>query len=294
MKFLAKLSVVILILGGILFGIGNAMGGTVYSSWYDGRLHPWHEAKNIGFSSYDSLYHTIHEQVHDIIYDVREGVLDAVHDIPSVPSTFPNSDIEQIESNASTFWSNHIKNLVLDLGCGTYTIQRGTEFSISGTGLEQIETWTDADTWHVSYYDNSHHSHNHNYAAEIAQRAVTITIPEGMTFQEVELNVGISSVTLCELTADEISFAVGAGQLSTAPLTTNSLSAEVGVGTAAIQLADRWENYHYDLESGLGSITVNGEALVNEFAGESSGGHGSRALDFTVGMGEIQVTTKQS
>ena len=293
MKFLAKLSVVILILGGILFGIGNAMGGTVYSSWYDGRLHPWHEAKNIGFFSYDSLHHTIQEQVHDIVYDVRDSVLDAVHDIPSVPSALPNCDIEQIENNASAFWRNNIKNLEFNLGCGTYTIKRGTEFSISGTGLEQIETWADADTWYVSYND-SHHSHKNHHEAEAAQRAVTITIPEGMTFQEVELNAGISNVTLCELTADDIRFAVGAGKLSTAPLTTNSLSAEVGVGTAAIQLADRWENYHYELESGLGSITVNGEALVNEFAGESSGGHGARALDFTVGMGEIQVTTKQN
>lgn len=283
MKFLAKLSVVILILGGILFGIGNAMGGTVYSSWYDGRLHPWHEAKNIGFSSYDSLHHTIHEQVHDIVYDVREGIADAMYEISPAPPTL----------SESSFSSNNIKNLEFNLGCGTYTIKRGTEFSISGTGLEQIETWADADTWYVSYND-SHHSHKNHHEAEAAQRAVTITIPEGMTFQEVELNAGISNVTLCELTADDIRFAVGAGKLSTAPLTTNSLSAEVGVGTAAIQLADCWENYHYELESGLGSITVNGEALVNEFAGESSGGHGSRALDFTVGMGEIQVTTKQN
>lgn len=286
MKFLAKLSVVILILGGILFGIGNAMGGTVYSSWYDGRLHPWHEAKNIGFSSYDSLRHTIHDQVHDIVYDVREGIADAMYEIsPASPAL-----------SESSFSSNNVKNLEFNLGCGTYTIKRGAEFSTSGTGLEHIKAGIDADTWYVSYndYNDSHHSQKCHHDAEMAQRAVTITIPEGMTFQEVELNAGVSSVALCALTADEISFAVGAGQLSTAPLTANSLNVEVGMGTAAIQLADHWENYHYELESGLGSITVNGDPLVNEFAGESSGGQGARALDFTVGMGKIQVTTKQN
>lgn len=293
MKFLCKFSVVILILGGILFGIGNAMGGTVYSAWYDGRLHSWHEARNIGFFGFpdrytvDSFRHTIQEETFDLIHDAQSELLNTVHDIPT-PSVPDMEDIENTQNTASAFYSNDVKNLEFNLGCGKYTIQRGTEFSVSGTGLEQIKSWADADTWHVSY------SSPYQKDDAAAQRAVTITIPEDMTFHDIELNAGVSSVTLCALTADEINFTVGAGKLSTAPLTTNSLSAEVGVGSATIQLADPWESYHYEIESGLGTITVNGAPLANKFAGKSSGGQGARALDFTVGMGTIQITSKQN
>lgn len=40
MKFLAKLAFVVLILGGILFAAGHAMGGSVYSAWYNGCTPP--------------------------------------------------------------------------------------------------------------------------------------------------------------------------------------------------------------------------------------------------------------
>ena len=39
MKWLAKLAALVLIIGGIVFAVGIAMGGTVYSSWYGGRQH---------------------------------------------------------------------------------------------------------------------------------------------------------------------------------------------------------------------------------------------------------------
>lgn len=81
MKFLTKLSVMLLIVGAILFGVGNAMGGTVYSSWYDGHLHSWQEAKNIGFYSYDSLRYVLHEQAHDIIEEIRESFSDAAYEL---------------------------------------------------------------------------------------------------------------------------------------------------------------------------------------------------------------------
>lgn len=81
MKFLTKLSVMLLIVGAILFGVGTAMGGTVYSSWYDGRLHAWQESKNIGCYSYDSLRDVLHEQAHDIITEIRESFSDAAYEL---------------------------------------------------------------------------------------------------------------------------------------------------------------------------------------------------------------------
>ena len=73
MKFLAKLAVVVLILGGILFAAGHAMGGSVYSAWYNGALHPFREAFSIGWSSWQN-------ERGDIVNDAKDAARDALDD----------------------------------------------------------------------------------------------------------------------------------------------------------------------------------------------------------------------
>lgn len=73
MKFLAKLAVVVLILGGILFAAGHAMGGSVYSAWYNGALHPFRETFSIGWSSWQN-------ERGDIVNDAKDAARDALDD----------------------------------------------------------------------------------------------------------------------------------------------------------------------------------------------------------------------
>ncbi len=73
MEFLAKLAVVVLILGGILFAAGHAMGGSVYSAWYNGALHPFREALSIGWSSWQN-------ERGDIVNDAKDAARDALDD----------------------------------------------------------------------------------------------------------------------------------------------------------------------------------------------------------------------
>lgn len=78
MKFLAKLAVVVLILGGILFAAGHAMGGSVYSAWYDGVLHPFREVFSIGWNS-------AHERiVDDALRDAKDAARDALDEARDV------------------------------------------------------------------------------------------------------------------------------------------------------------------------------------------------------------------
>ena len=76
MKFLAKLAVFILILGGILFAVGYAQGGHVYSVWYDGHLHSWQETRSIIF---EEIQDTI-EDIQDTIEDIQDELSDAIYD----------------------------------------------------------------------------------------------------------------------------------------------------------------------------------------------------------------------
>lgn len=77
MKFLAKLAFVVLILGGILFAAGHAMGGSVYSAWYNGALHPFREAFSIGWSSWQNERGDIVDDAKDAARDALDDALDA-------------------------------------------------------------------------------------------------------------------------------------------------------------------------------------------------------------------------
>lgn len=84
MKFLAKLAAVVLVIGGVLFAVGHAMGGEVYSARYGGVLHPWREALSIGWSGiWDD--HTDHwygfgDSVRDAVDDAQNAANDALDD----------------------------------------------------------------------------------------------------------------------------------------------------------------------------------------------------------------------
>lgn len=62
MKFLVKLCIVFLVLGGVLFATGHALGGVVYSSWYNGRLYPFHMSHKVGIYLLDPAL--IHMDAH--------------------------------------------------------------------------------------------------------------------------------------------------------------------------------------------------------------------------------------
>lgn len=177
MKFLAKLAVVVLILGGILFAAGHAMGGSVYSAWYNGALHPFREALSIGWSSWQN-------ERGDIVNDAKDAARDALDEARDAVGHHPESEHTGSMQNGETAFSdNHTKNLAFSLGRGEYTIVRGQDdqFSISGTGLDALTNWVDSDTWNISYEERQ---------SKQGDRKVTITLPQNSRPEQVELNIG--------------------------------------------------------------------------------------------------------
>ena len=80
MKWLAKLAALVLIIGGIVFAVGIAMGGTVYSSWYGGRLHPWRESFKIGWDGHRRSVRQTGDYVVDSVDDTVDDALDGAFD----------------------------------------------------------------------------------------------------------------------------------------------------------------------------------------------------------------------
>lgn len=279
MKFLAKLAVVVLILGGILFAAGHAMGGSVYSAWYNGALHPFREALSIGWSSWQN-------ERGDIVNDAKDAARHALDEARDAVGHHPESEHTGSMQNGETAFSdNHTKNLAFSLGRGEYTIVRGQEdqFSISGTGLDALTNWVDSDTWNISYEERQ---------SKQGDRKVTITLPQNFRPEQVELNIGAASAALCALNADEIELNVGAGSLTTGALGAEEIELNVGAGYAGVTLDGGWSDYRYDVTSGMGSVTANGITLTEGITGEVAAGSGARHLNLACGMGSINLTTQ--
>lgn len=298
MKFLAKLAVVVLVVGGILFAAGHAMGGSVYSAWYSGALHPFREALNIGWG--DSWTDTVREIADDTVRDTLDDVQDSVRDaLDSVDDAIGRRAQQHhaehagigpsagsLQNGGTSFTDDHTQNLSFSLGRGDYTIVRGSDdnFSISGTGLDAIQNWIEGDTWCIAY-DDAHGTRNQD-------RAVTITLPHDFQPESVTLNVGAGSASLCALKAHDAAFYVGAGSLTADTLRADEIEISTGAGYTSVKLADGWDAYQYAGTAGMGSITVNSTTLAGGLASEIAGGSGDRFLELTCGMGEIELTTE--
>ena len=279
MKFLAKLAVIVLVIGGILFAAGHAMGGSVYSAWYNGALHPFREALSIGWSSWQN-------ERGDIVNDAKDAARHALDEARDAVGHHPESEHTGSMQNGETAFSdNHTKNLAFSLGRGEYTIVRGQEdqFSISGTGLDALTNWVDSDTWNISYEERQ---------SKQGDRKVTITLPQNFRPEQVELNIGAASAALCALNADEIELNVGAGSLTTGALGAEEIELNVGAGYAGVTLDGGWSDYRYDVTSGMGSVTANGITLTEGITGEVAAGSGARHLNLACGMGSINLTTQ--
>lgn len=279
MKFLTKAAVIVLVIGGILFAAGHAMGGSVYSAWYNGALHPFREAFSIGWSSWQN-------ERGDIVNDAKDAARDALDEARDAVGHHPESEHTGSMQNGETAFSdNHTKNLAFSLGRGEYAIVRGQDdqFSISGTGLDALTNWVDSDTWNISYEERQ---------SKQGDRKVTITLPQNFRPEQVELNIGAASAALCALNADEIELNVGAGSLTTGALGAEEIELNVGAGYAGVTLDGGWSDYRYNTSAGMGSITVNGQTLAGGLGSESAGGSGGRQLNLTCGMGSIELTTQ--
>lgn len=291
MKSLTKLAVTALCVGGILFAVGYAKGGTVSYAWYNHHLIPWNWVQHWGIVQDDidydeaSLRRQIRDQIQEAGSDIKY-IYDHSSDHP--PVSTPNDTLpSNTQTSDASPKTDAIRSIRLELGRGRYTIQSGSAFAVTGTGLEQIKTWTDDEAvWHVSY------TGYRDTISDTADRNVIITIPEGKQFDEIELSIGAATLTTGALTAQEIDVELGAGTLETGTLTVQQLSAKVGAGKAVMGLAGDWTEYQYEIKSGIGTVTTNNHTLASGLGGEFSGGTGSRLLDLEVGIGSIALTTQ--
>ena len=133
---------------------------------------------------------------------------------------------------------------------------------------------------------------------------VVITVPEGATLREIDVEVGTGDVHLEGISATDISCESGAGDIRLLRVTASEASGETGLGDVEWEGPLSWETelntgmgdvrvkaddaavgWSYELYSGMGQVSVNGVGYGKN--AKQRGGSGE--LEAFSGMGDVTV-----
>ena len=222
------------------------------------------------------------------------------------------------ETKTYTFTSE-ISDLNIQINAADFYIKEGNSFSIE-SNLKNLEV--DEKNGCLTLKDLTKIKLNGSNAYENA--VLTIYVPAGMAFDNVNIKTGAGRFTVDSLSAATIGFELGAGdvtiskliaeksanieggagritisdgaiknldlemglgQLNLTSALTGDCNLDSGVGEMNVTLLGSKDDYELDIEKGIGNITVDGKN-VTDFG---SSGNGANEVDIHGGVGAINV-----
>ena len=123
---------------------------------------------------------------------------------------------------------------------------------------------------------------------------LTIEIPVGTVFEEVEIDVGVGELDAAGLYCRELSIDCGVGSVSVSGRVEDECSIDCGVGEVSLNLENAQEDFDYQITCGIGDVVL-GE---NSYSGiskrrEIDNGTG-RDMEIDCGMGSVMLTFSDS
>ena len=247
------------------------------------------------------------------------GILSAVGLLGSL---FSDDDAEwgDVIGETKTYTvSSEISDLNIQINAADFYIKEGNSFSIE-SNLKNLEV--DEKNGCLTLKDLTKIKLNGSNAYENA--VLTIWVPVGTVFDNVNIKTGAGRFTVDSLSAATIGFELGAGdvtiskliaeksanieggagritisdgaiknldlemglgQLNLTSALTGDCNLDSGVGEMNVTLLGSKDDYELDIEKGIGNITVDGKN-VTDFG---SSGNGANEVDIHGGVGAINV-----
>lgn len=142
---------------------------------------------------------------------------------------------------------------------------------------------------------------------------ITLYLPAGYSWQEVDLEVGVGQILAEGLQVSELDISVGAGEIRLSEMEVGNLGAEVGVGNFVaqgsvtgsieaectmgnleLQLAGSRTDYDYELKCVAGNVKIGEDQYGGGVAKEQMINNGAgRRMNLECSMGNITVTFTQ-
>lgn len=214
--------------------------------------------------------------------------------------------------------SNEIKSLDIDIGAADLRVVIGKSFSLE-SNYKNLSVKEKNGTLKISkdnvfnWFGSSHKG-----------ASVVLTIPDGFTFDDVDISTGAGKTDIDVLSAvkadlelgagetiigclnvhsrtqlecgagkmaiqggemNDLSAEIGVGKLELTGKLTGSSNVDYGVGTAELNLLGSRDDYRIELDKGLGSATLDGKSMSDE----GVYGNGKNRISVDGGVGRLRI-----
>ena len=113
---------------------------------------------------------------------------------------------------------------------------------------------------------------------------------EVIVTENITIEAGVGETTIHNLRAKEADFSIGVGELYIGGMVDGDISADCGVGELTIELSNWETDFNYDISCGVGEVSINGKSYSGIGRTEEKNNDASYDFDISCGVGEIQVT----
>ena len=201
------------------------------------------------------------------------------------------------EGNSFSIESN-LKNLEVDEKNGCLTLKDLTKIKLNGSNAYEnavLTIWVPVGT----VFDNVNIKTGAGRFTVDSLSAATIgfelgagdvTISKLIAEKSANIEGGAGRITIAGGTLKDLDLDMGVGQLNLTSALTGNCRLDLGVGESNITLIGRKEDYKLDLEKGLGNISVDG-VNVSDYG---SSGNGTNKVEINGGIGAINVAFRES
>lgn len=108
--------------------------------------------------------------------------------------------------------------------------------------------------------------------------------------KEIDLEVGAGEMALSGLRGEKLDAECGVGSLSLQDVTAEACSLECGIGKIGLALNGKEEDYDYEINCGIGSVSVGGHSYSGLGSSKQISNHTGRQMDIDCGIGEVVVS----
>lgn len=279
-----------LIIAAVMFGAGILFCG-IASMMGAGYSAMRHMARNGGFDA--GNWHISDQGIYYRDDDADWEEYDTWDDIEE-ETTVENSRYQ-------TYAHSSVRNIELDVDAAEIYVKTATDADMIGVSLEYgreqyYECELDGDTLLVRYVRNHHEELEGNYAARLV-----IAVPEGTSFETVDLNIGAAKMIFEDLvfSCENLNVNVGAGRLEAENFkVTGQSKIDIGAGEVVM---DDCSFQDIAIDCAMGNVemdgvlkgSLNGNCAMGNMSIDLAGNREDYNYNLSCNMGSLEVNGKQ-
>lgn len=111
--------------------------------------------------------------------------------------------------------------------------------------------------------------------------------------KKISLEVEAGMLSVGEIEADKVDISGGVGEFTAALIQAETIEIEGGVGSVQVKAAGKETDYDYDIDCGVGGVTIGNRSYSGLSAGEKIENQGSKEIKIDCGVGNVEVSFEE-